>query len=129
MLLKFASEDMLQWAGLLYLSCDFEARRFGVSGSPDSGFPTGVPFSSLMCHPKEAAARLSLLGLVAVVCPCMQGSHSWLLHRVSTVRQQLHSKPAAWRKAPLKSDLAQPGLAVEVGTMSMSLIGYKCTSV
>lgn len=127
-LLKFISEGTLQWAVLLYSSCDFQA-RFDVGGSPGSGYPTGVWFSSLLCHPKKAAAHPSLLARVAIACLCVLGSRFWLFHRVSTARQQLHDKPAAWRKALLKLDSAQPRLAGEVGAVLMSLTGYTCTAV
>lgn len=127
-LLKFISEGILQWAVLLYSSCDFQA-RFDVGGSPGSGYPTGAWFSSLICHPKKAAAHPSLLARVAIACLCVLGSRFWLFHHVSTVRQQLHDKPAAWRKALLKLGSAQPMLAGEVGAALMSFTGYTCTAL
>lgn len=81
LLLKLVCQHMPQCAGLL--SCDSPARRFVVGGSPGSGFPNGVRFSSLICASKQAAAHASLLGWVAVARQCVQGHHPWFFHRVN----------------------------------------------
>lgn len=86
-----------------------------MGGFPGSGFPSGAWFSGLIHHPQ----RLSPLAPVALV-----SMHTGKSLLAFPPRQ--HGEVAA-EKGPSSTHAAQPGLAVQVRALLMSLIGYKCT--